>query len=102
MTAYVIVYRETSVQDEEGMVRYSELNRANAASFVEQFGLRPLSVYGQAEAPEGAKPDGVVLLQFPTYEAAKAWYESPAYQAALGHRTKAAEWRVVIVQGLDA
>lgn len=25
--------------------------------------------------------EGVVIAEFPSFEAAKAWYESPAYQA---------------------
>jgi len=31
---------------------------------------------------------------------AKAFYESPAYQAAIPFRQQAADWRVVIVEGL--
>ena len=40
------------------------------------------------------------MLQFPTMEEARAWYNSPAYQAALVHRRKGADWRAFIVQGL--
>lgn len=100
MPAYIIVYRETPVRDQAKIDEYSRRNRENAADFQAQFGTRPLVVYGRSEAPEGANPDGVVVLEFPTYEAAKAWYESPAYQEALPFRADAAEWRVVIVEGL--
>ena len=62
--------------------------------------LTPLVVYGALEALEGKPPDGVVLLQFPSVEDAKAWYGSPGYQAAVPHRLKAADYRAVIVQGL--
>jgi uncharacterized protein (DUF1330 family) len=33
-------------------------------------------------------------------EAAKAWYNSPAYREAREHRFKGAEYRAVIVQGV--
>ena len=100
MSAYIIVYRETPVRDQTRIEEYSRRNRENAADFQERFGIRPLVAYGRSEAPEGANPDGVVLLQFPTIEEARAWYESPAYQEALAFRKDAAEWRVVIVEGL--
>jgi uncharacterized protein (DUF1330 family) len=35
-------------------------------------------------------------------EDAQAWYQSPAYQAALLHRKKAADYRVIIVQGISS
>jgi uncharacterized protein (DUF1330 family) len=52
------------------------------------------------EAVEGKAPDGLVILKFPTTEDAKAWYHSPAYQAALPHRKKGADYRAFIVEGL--
>lgn len=100
MTAYIIVYRETPVRDQDKIAEYSRRNRENAADFQERFGIHPLVVYGGSEAPEGTNPDGVVLLQFPTIEDARAWYESSAYQEALAFRKDAADWRVVIVEGL--
>jgi uncharacterized protein (DUF1330 family) len=42
----------------------------------------------------------MVILAFPTIEAAKAWYDSPAYREAGEHRFKGAEYRAVIVQGM--
>lgn len=100
MPAYIIVYRESPVHDETAIAEYSRLNRENAAAFQQQFGIRPLVVYGASQALEGDNPGGVVMLQFPSIEEAKAWYESPAYQEALAFRKNAAEWRVVIVEGL--
>ena len=100
MPAYIIVYRETPVRDQAKIDEYSRINRENAADFQQRFGIRPLVVYGQSEAPEGANPDGIVLLQFPTLADAKAWYESPAYQEALAFRKDAADWRAIIVEGL--
>ena len=39
------------------------------------------------------------LLEFPTFEEAKAWYDSPAYRKVREHRYKGADYRAVIVQG---
>jgi uncharacterized protein (DUF1330 family) len=39
-------------------------------------------------------------FEFPTIEAAKAWYDGPAYREAREHRFKGAEYRAVIVQGV--
>jgi len=43
----------------------------------------------------------VVLLKFPDMAAARAWYHSPAYQAAKVHRLKGAEYRVILVDGVE-
>jgi uncharacterized protein (DUF1330 family) len=57
-------------------------------------------VYGAQTPLEGEAPDGVVILKFDSTEDAKAWYYSPAYQEAVVHRLKAADYRGVIVEGL--
>ena len=49
---------------------------------------------------EGAGAEGVVILEFPSFEEAQAWYRSPAYQDALQDRLKGAEYRVMIVEGV--
>jgi uncharacterized protein (DUF1330 family) len=41
-----------------------------------------------------------VIVQFPSMEEAKAWYESPAYQDAKTHRLKGADYRVILAKGL--
>lgn len=98
MTAYVIFLREEPVRDAEAIAEYQRRNRENKGDFK----LKPLSVYGALQALEGDAPDGVVLLEFPTVEDAKAWYNSPGYQAAAPYRLRGAEYRAVIVQGLSS
>ncbi|MBC2650372.1 DUF1330 domain-containing protein [Novosphingobium aerophilum] len=100
MKAYVIVYRESPVRDPAAMEVYSRTNRENAATFMNEHGIKPLSIYGRVEALEGPAPDGVNLLEFPSMAAAKAWYESEAYQSVLALRQGAADWRITIVEGL--
>jgi uncharacterized protein (DUF1330 family) len=92
----MIFLREGEVFNPQEMEAYSKANRANKPDP----NLQPLVVYGKFETLEGEAPDGVVLLQFPTVEDAKAWYYSPAYQAAMEHRKLAANYRVILVEGL--
>lgn len=40
-----------------------------------------------------------MILEFPTFEAAKAWYDSRAYQKIVGHRFKGAIYRGLIASG---
>lgn len=96
MAAYMLFIREEPVRDQAELAIYSKMNRDGPRDP----NLKPLVAYGATEAVEGAAPDGIVLLEFPSTEAAKAWYNSPAYQAALPHRKNGAEYRAFIVQGL--
>lgn len=96
MAVYMVFIREAPVRDQAEMDIYSRMNRDNSG----EFNLKPLVVYGATEAIEGEAPDGLVMLEFETAEEARAWYSSPGYQAALPHRQKGADYRVIIVEGL--
>jgi uncharacterized protein (DUF1330 family) len=96
MPVYMLFIREGAVRNQGEIDTYERMNRESPRDP----NLKPLVVYGAIEAVEGAAPDGMVMLQFPTVEDAKAWYNSPAYQAAIPHRKKGAEYRAFIVQGL--
>jgi uncharacterized protein (DUF1330 family) len=99
MPAYVLLIREKPVQDPAEMQAYLEKGRENPRDP----NMVPLVVYGKAELIEGGPlPDGVVILQFPTVEDARAWYHSPSYQAAAKHRLNAAEYRSMIIEGFAA
>ena len=62
--------------------------------------IKALAFYGQHQVAEGEAVEGVVLLEFPDMAAARAWYDSPAYQAAKAHRVKGADYRVIFVEGV--
>ena len=87
MSAYVFFIREGKIRDASEMEIYQRMVR----DITPPPTLTALAAYGAMEALEGEAPDGVVLLQFPTVEDAKAWYLSPAYQAAVPHRQKGAD-----------
>jgi uncharacterized protein (DUF1330 family) len=41
-----------------------------------------------------------VILEFPSIEAAKAWYDGPEYRKVREHRFKGSTYRVVLIQGV--
>jgi uncharacterized protein (DUF1330 family) len=100
MPAYMIFTREGPITDQAAMDDYAAANQAAGARYVEDHKMRPLAFYGAQECFEGEAPDGVVLIEFPTAEDARGWYNSPDYQAALAHRLKGATYRVVLVEGV--
>ena len=59
-----------------------------------------LAAYGRQEVVEGPEVEGVVILEFPSFEAAKAWYDGPAYREVREHRFRGASYRAVIVEGV--
>lgn len=93
MNAYVVMVRER-VTDLAKMEVYSQM----AARAREG---HTLVRYGALRALEGAHPDGVVILSFPTMADAQRWYDSDAYQQARAHRLQGADYQVFIVEGLS-
>lgn len=96
MPAYVVLFRESPVRDPEAMAEYHRIGQAKGPPAT----LKPLVVYGAQTAIEGEAPDGVVVLEFPSVEDAKAWYYGD-YQEAAQHRLRAADYRGVIVEGFS-
>ncbi|MCA8892469.1 MAG: DUF1330 domain-containing protein [Hyphomonas sp.] len=95
MSAYAILIRER-MHDESEMAKYAAAAKAARG----EHEITPLAFYGAHEMLEGADADGVVILRFPDMDAAKAWYTSPEYQAARAHRFQAADYRVILVDGV--
>jgi len=95
MTVYIVFTREKTRDPAELQV-YMEKVGATMAGHP----ITPRAVYGRQEVLEGAAVEGVVIVEFPTMEAAKAWYDSPAYREVRMHRFKSADYRAVIVEGV--
>ena len=74
--------------------------KANALPFA-KFGARFLVRGGASEIPEGKSRSRNVILEFPSYEAAKACYASPEYAEALRLRLNAAEADIIIIAGYE-
>jgi uncharacterized protein (DUF1330 family) len=97
MSAYILFIRDAPVHDSAEMAEYERMNRERGT---EGHPVKRLAFYGPVEPLEGSAPDGVVVLEFPSIAEARAWYHSPGYQAAMQHRLKAADYRVMIVEGV--
>ncbi len=54
---------------------------------------------GRAEMLEGSPAGRVVVIEFPSVAAARAFYDSPEYQAIVGTRKANSISRVVLVEG---
>ncbi|ALK32474.1 DUF1330 domain-containing protein [Burkholderia plantarii] len=96
MTAYLVIVREQTI-DSTSLSRYRNL----AALARDRHPLTPLAYYGEHAVLEGTPAEGVAILSFPTMSAARAWYGSHEYQAALPHRRKGSVSRVLLVAGND-
>jgi uncharacterized protein (DUF1330 family) len=81
--------------------RYQDYIAANAVPF-KKFGARFLVRNGQCEVPEGGLGRRRhVVIEFDSYAAAKACYESPEYQAAMKIRSDASTGDLVIIEGYE-
>jgi uncharacterized protein (DUF1330 family) len=91
---YVILTE--AIKDPAGMDAYG---RAAGPAMVQG---SILAVDSQPEVLEGEwHGDRTVVLEFESVEAARAWYESPAYQKAKPLRLAAAECHAVIISGFE-
>ena len=75
--------------------------RKGVAATIAAHGGRFLARGGAAEALEGAYPvRRVVILEFPTMAALKAWYASPEYAPLLALRQRASRGDLFVVEGV--
>jgi uncharacterized protein (DUF1330 family) len=81
--------------------RYKDYIAANAVPF-KKFGARFLVRNGEREVPEGGLAGRRhVVIEFNSYAAAKACYDSPEYQAAIQIRSEASTGDLVIIEGYE-
>jgi uncharacterized protein (DUF1330 family) len=98
MAAYIVLTRERT-KDRSELAAYLRLAQSTLA--LTDHPVMPVALYGRQEVLDGAPVEGVVILEFLTFDEAKAWYDSPAYRAAREQRFKAADYRAVIVEGVS-
>ena len=97
MPAFVVV--QIDVKDS---VAYEEYRRL-ATPTVPAYGGRYVVRGGASEILEGSwQPRRLVVLEFPTMERAKAWWNSPEYAPAKAIRQACADSDLVITDGLSA
>ena len=95
MPAYVVI--DVEVIDPETYERYKPL----APPVIAAYGGRYLARGGRTDVLEGDwAPTRAVILEFPSLERARAWWESPEYAAAKALRQSSTRTRMVVVEGL--
>jgi uncharacterized protein (DUF1330 family) len=93
--AYIV--NQVEVHDAARYAEYAAMGRAA----IVQYGGRILAASGAVETLEGQPvPARMVVIEFPTREAALAYYHSPEYQAARVVRGDAATVRFAVVDGV--
>ena len=95
MATYIVFTRE-STQDQGELDTYM----SKVGETFKGHPLKILAAYGPQQVLEGDAPEGVVIVEFPSTAAARAWYDSPAYQEVAQHRFRGARYRAVLVEGV--
>ena len=76
--------------------------QGGAGPTIAQYGGELVAFDVAAESMEGTAPGPqTVVLKFEDTDAAKAWYNSPEYQAVVGKRLEATEGFAVISQSMN-
>ena len=95
MRAYLVAVE--TVHDEELFAEY----RKQVVATVDAFGGRFIARGGKQTVLEGQwQNPRTVIIEFPTREAAEAWYKSPDYQKIIGLRLKSTSGNLVILDGV--
>jgi uncharacterized protein (DUF1330 family) len=55
---------------------------------------------GKPQSLDGEAPKGIVVIAFDNVEQARAWYDSPAYEAIKPIRQSAVKGRMFVVEGI--
>ncbi len=95
MPAYVIV--DVEIIDTEKYQAYTKL----VPTSLEKYGGRFCVRGGRLETLEGDwHPGRFVVLEFPSYDQAKAWWDSEEYAAAKALRQAASRTQMILVEGV--
>jgi uncharacterized protein (DUF1330 family) len=95
MPAYFIV--DLDVTDAVAFEEY----RKQVPPTIARYGGKFLARGGRCETIEGAwAPKRLVLLEFPSMEAAKRWYESEEYRAPKALRLRSSRGSAILVEGV--
>ena len=95
MPAYVIV--DLTVTDLPTMEEYRKRVPATLAAYGGRFLVRG----GAHQTVEGDwKPNRLVILEFPSMEQAKRWYDSEEYREPKAMRLRAGRGNMVMVEGV--
>ena len=96
MPAYIII--EVSIHNPTEYEDYKKLTPPSLKPFDGKFIVRG----GKAETLEGDwNPERIVVLEFPTIEKAKAWWNSEGYAPAKALRQRTSKTKMIVVPGFE-
>ena len=96
MAAYIVV--QVDVKDP---VRYEDYRRLVTPTLA-RYGGRFIARGGRIEVLEGDwHPGRLVLLEFPSVDAAREWWNSPEYTEAKAIRQATSEGTLLILEGVE-
>ena len=96
MSAYFIV--DLEVTDAAGIEEY----RKQVPATIAKYGGRYLVRGGKHETLEGDwSPRRVIVLEFPSVEQAKRWYDCEEYRGPKALRFKTARTNLILVEGVS-
>ena len=93
MTAFYIGQHE--IDDEGAFAAYLKATMP----LIERHGGRYLTKAGTHEMLEGQRPSRVVVVEFPSKQAIKDWYNDPGYRPLIAKRHAAARSVMIAVEG---
>ncbi len=94
-SGYIVAYVDVTNPEQ-----YEQYKVLSSLAF-KTHGAKVLVRGGKTEAVEGDwKPSRVVVLEFPSYDAARSFYDSEEYKAARAARAGAAIMNMIVVEGL--
>lgn len=97
MNAYVIA--NIDIRDP---VRYKDYVKLTPDT-IAPFGGRFIARGGRAETLEGdTATNRIVIIEFPNYDKARAWYDSAGYRVARAIRQSASTGSLILVEGVEA
>ena len=94
MATYIVFTRESASNASE-----LETYMQKVGDILTGHPVKVLAAYSRQEVVEGPEVEGVVILEFPSFDEAKAWYDSPAYREVREYRFRGSDYRAVIVEG---
>jgi uncharacterized protein (DUF1330 family) len=94
MPAYFVYFCQ-KVNDREELETYWKKMRPT----LEGYGAKSLAGYTPFLQLEGDPIEGATVVEFPSFELAKKWYESDAYRAVRHHRENGAQYIGILIEG---
>ena len=96
MPAYIVV--EVEVHDMDRYEKYKSMVPPSLAAFGGRFLIRG----GKVQTLEGVwTPQRFVMVEFPSLEKAKAWWNSTEYAEAKALRQATANTQMIVVEGVE-